>query len=299
MKSALGEGTLVWVDREGQVSPFVEETAAYRYPRLSPDGRQLAVGVQGTDPSETVWVYGTEGGARLQLTSGQRSSHPVWTPDGARLTFTMGDQQNIAWRTADGTGEPEELLARESGQYPWSWSPNGQQLAFYERKATGDRDIWVLPLEGGRTPTPFITSPPDERAPRFSPDGHWLAYVSDESRQDDVYVRGYPGPGAQLKVSSDGGTEPVWSSDGRELFYRNGSQMMAVTVQTSPTFSAGPPRFLFNGPFYLSEIGNANFDVAADGQSFVMIRTAERTAETNLNIVLNWFQELKERVPVD
>ena len=156
--SASGQGTVVGVDREGQVSRFVEDV----------------------------------------VTSGWRSFHPVWTPDGLSLTFTMGDQENIAWRTADGTDEPEELLARESGQYPWSWSPDGQHLAFYERKATGDRDIWLIPREGDRMPTAFISSPADERAPRFSPDGNWLAYVSDESRRDEVYVRRYPGPGAQM-----------------------------------------------------------------------------------------------------
>ena len=123
-------------------------------------------------------------------------------------------------------------------------------------------------------------------------------YVSDESRQDEVYVRRYPGSGAQIRVSNDGGTEPVWSSDGRELLYRNGSQMMAVTVEANPMFRAGSPRSLFDGPFYLSEIVNANFDVTADGQRFVMIRTAEGTAETNLNVVLNWHSELLERVPI-
>ena len=208
----------------------------------------------------------------------------MWTPRGPRLTFYVQNGQDLRWRRADGTDESEQLLARENAQYPWSWSPDGQHLAFYERNnETGDRDIWLLPREGDRTPTPFITSPSDERGPRFSPDGGWLAYVSDESDQDNIYVRGYPGPGPELKVSGNGGTEPV---------------MMAVTVETSPTFRAGPARSLFAGLFSLSEIGNANFDVAADGERFVMISSAGGTAEANLNIVLNWFEELKARVPV-
>ena len=133
----------------------------------------------------------------------------------------------------------------------------------------------------------------------FSPDGRWLAYVSDESGRYEVYVQPYPGPGGKWQISTGGGKEPLWARDGRELFYRNGEQMMAVEITTEPTFSAGTPRLLFEGTYLSGTVFLAYYDVSPDGQRFLMVQASEQQASdpTQINVVLNWFEELKQRVP--
>ncbi len=129
----------------------------------------------------------------------------------------------------------------------------------------------------------------------FSPDGRWLVYISNESGQDEVYVQAYPGPGGKWSVSTEGGTEPLWSRDGRELFYRQGQQMMAVAGKTESTFSASKPQLLFRGLYLFGEFGNRNYDISPDGQRFLMISQEE--APDQIHVVLNWFEEVKRLVP--
>jgi len=164
------------------------------------------------------------------------------------------------------------------------------------REPTG-RDIWILPLEGERKPQPFLQTPFSEREPKFSPDGRWLAYASDESGQSEVYVRPFPkAEEGKSQISTEGGTEPVWVGNG-ELFYRNGDQMMAVDITTEPTFRTSTPRLLFEGRYQQSTLPLLPFyDVTADGQRFVMVQ-AQETDPGQINVVLNWFEELKRLVP--
>jgi serine/threonine-protein kinase len=191
------------------------------------------------------------------------------------------------------------LLERQGAQFPNSLSPDGRLLAFSELSpGVRTRDIWVMPLEGDRTPTPFLTTPFNERSPAFSPDGQWIAYVSDESGNDEVYVQPYPGPGGKLAISTSGGVTPVWSPGGGEIFYLNGDQMFAVTLETEPTLNAGKPRLLFEGQYVQSE-AIPQYDVSSDGQHFVMIQSAQEAAPTELHVVLNWFEELKRLAPYD
>jgi Tol biopolymer transport system component len=173
-----------------------------------------------------------------------------------------------------------------------SWAPDGSALTFHERKPSGERDIWIV--SPGSAPVPFLLTPFDERSPRFSPDGKWLAYVSDESGRSDVYVQPFPGPGAKWLVSTDGGTDPVWSRDGRELFYRRGDDLMAVTVALQGDFSPGRPRRLFEARFDPADNG-PNYDVSRDGAWFVMTRSDEGAVPGELNLVLNWFGEVTAR----
>ena len=164
------------------------------------------------------------------------------------------------------------------------------------REPTG-RDIWILPLEGERKPQPFLQTPFSEIEPKFSPDGRWLAYASDESGQSEVYVRPFPkAEEGKSQISTEGGTEPVWVGKG-ELFYRNGDQMMVVDVTTEPVFSPGTPELLFEARYHSSASQLTNYDVSPDGQHFVMVTTDENEAR-QINVTLNWFEELKERVPV-
>jgi len=196
-----------------------------------------------------------------------------------------------------------------------SWSQDGRLLAFIEVNPTTGYDIWVLrmgdPSPGsGQVPSagsgqvrkaqPFLRTPFNESVPRFSPDGRWLAYISDESGRYEIYVQPYPGPGGKWQISTEGGTEPVWNPNGRELFYRSGNKMMAVEITTQPSFSAGRPRMLFEGQYVPTPVTFPNYDVSPDGQRFLMIKPSEQAqaAPTQINVVLNWFEELKQKVPV-
>ena len=152
---------------------------------------------------------------------------------------------------------------------------------------------------GDSLPQPLIQTRFSEGAPVFSPDGHWLAYASAESGRYEIYVNAYPGPGGKYQISTEGGTEPVWNRNGREMFYRSGDRMMAVAITTQPVFSAGRPTMLFQGQYQPNPTMNANYDVSPDGQRFLMVKptSAQETGPTQINVVLNWFEELKRRVP--
>jgi serine/threonine-protein kinase len=151
-----------------------------------------------------------------------------------------------------------------------------------------------------RKAQPFLRTQFNESAPRFSPDGHWLAYVSDESGRYEIYVQPYPGPSGKWQISTDGGVEPAWNSSGRELFYRQGDKMLAVDISTQSGFSAGKPRVLFQGPYEPSPGSNPNYDVSPDGKRFLMLKQVEQDQPaTQINVVLNWFEDLKRRVPTE
>ena len=222
---------------------------------------------------------------------------------------------NIFWLLADGSGGLERLTTSEYVQSPQSWSPDGQLLAFIEIKPNTPTEVWVLrmgdpSLRSGQAPSAgsaqvrkaqlFLQQTQfTEEAPQFSPDGRWLAYISDESGRREVYVQPYPGPGGKWQISTEGGREPVWNRNGRELFYRIGNKMMAVDISTQPSFAAGKPRMLFEGQFALARGTSPNYDVSLDGQRFLMVKPAgqEQSAPSQINVVLNWFEELKRRVP--
>jgi Tol biopolymer transport system component len=172
-----------------------------------------------------------------------------------------------------------------------SWSPLGT-LVF----ANGG-DLWSLRASANEKPQPFAPSRFNEAEPAFSPDGRWLAYTSDESGRFEVYVTPFPGPGEKYPISIGGGSEPVWDRRGRELFFRNGDQMMVVEVKTQPTFNAGRPRLQFTGSF-LRVPNRINYDVSPDGETFVMVDASEENgAATQVNVLLNWFEEVKRLVP--
>jgi len=180
-------------------------------------------------------------------------------------------------------------------------------LAFFEINPTTGYDIWVLrmgdPSAGSgqvRKTQPFLRTRFDEAAPQFSPDGRWLVYVSNESGHFEVYAQPYPGPGGKWQISTEGGTEPVWNPNGRELFYRSGDKMMAVDITTQPSFAAGKPRMLFEGQYVPTPATLPNYDVSPDGQRFLMLKPSDSAeAPTQINVVLNWFEELKQKVPTD
>jgi dipeptidyl aminopeptidase/acylaminoacyl peptidase len=189
------------------------------------------------------------------------------------------------------------LASGEFTKVPFSWSQDGQLLAFIELNPNTGYDIWVLRM-GERKAQPFLRTPFNETAPRFSPDGRWLAYESDESGRYEIYVQPYPGPGGKWQISTEGGQEPAWNRNGRELFYRSGNKVMAVDIATQTSFTAGKPHMLFEGQYQPSPASFPNYDVSPDGQRFLMLKPTEQeqAAPTQINVVLNWFEELKQKV---
>ncbi len=286
------ERTLLWVDRNGWARPATEMRRAYEHPRLSPDGKRLAVKIS-DDSSSHIWIYDLERDALTRL-SGPGGSVPIWTPDGERVTFLSGGSE-IVWQAADGSGAPEKLtsLASDNSE-PNSWSMDGRHLAF------GDGgDLWILSIEGDRQAHPFLQTPAFEAGGAFSPDGRWIAYDSNESGQREVYVQPFPGPGGKWQVSTERGTQPVWARTGREIFFRSGDKMMAVDVETEPSFRLSKPKMLFEGRYEGATrwFGYANYDVTPDGQRFFMIRNEEEPAPTRIRVVRNWAEQLKAKIP--
>ncbi len=291
------EQSLVWVDRKGTESLITQEELSFGSPRISPDGKQVALAIAG-EGTQNIWIYDLEGESLRRLTFGSGSVE-TWSPDGKWIIFQRVDEdgrRTISRKLADGSGPVEQLTVPVSrGQQPHSLTPDGRILAF----GGGDGDIWMLPMEGDREPQRFITSPNNECCEKFSPDGKWLAYVSDELGLDQVYVGPFPNPtDVKWLVSEEGGGQPVWSPDGTELFYRNGDRMVAVSVQTEPTFRRGRPEVLFEGTYVSSRFisGYQYYDISRDGQRFLMIK-AEEGSTAQINVVLNWFEELKRLVP--
>jgi eukaryotic-like serine/threonine-protein kinase len=253
------------------------------------------------DQESQTWLYDPSRETLTRFTfEGSGNINPVWTPDGKRIAFQSNKEGpfNLFWQLADGSGGLERLTTSKYLHAPHSWSPDGQLLTFIEINPATGIDIWVLRL-GDRKPQPFLRTRFNEAAARFSPDGHWLAYISDESGRFEIYVQPYPGPGGKWQISTEGGTEPVWNRNGQELFYRSGDKMMAVDIATEPGFAAGTPRMLFEGRYELAPFPIANYDVSPDGERFLMLKPSEsaETAPTQINVVLNWFEELKRRVP--
>jgi serine/threonine-protein kinase len=296
------ERVLVWIDRAGVVQPIAAPPRAYFAPRLSPDGKRVLVWTSGTD--RNVWLYDLVRGTLAPLTREGRNAYSLWMRDGSRVTYRAEmAPQGVMSIAADGTGSAMPLYpgGAQRGE-PSSWLPDGRTAAY-----TAADGIATMTL-GRDQPTMIVKS---ERAgqPEFSPDGRWLAYISTESGRNEVYVQPYPGPGPRLQISVDGGIGPAWSQDGRELFYQLASQapgetigvlkMMAVTISTNPTFSAGVPRVLFQRPAPLALTGTRVYDVTPDAKRFLMTEDKPRPPIklTEMILVQNWFEELTRRVP--
>ncbi|KAB2961968.1 MAG: hypothetical protein F9K16_10365, partial [Thermoanaerobaculia bacterium] len=293
---------LVWVDRQGRVQPLPLEPSFYADPRLSPDGRRVAV-----EALNDLWVYDLAEGTLIRATSRGVNQHPVWTPDGRHLTFSSSrgtTDPKLFWTDVEAGGEPEVLAAAGGVQFPGSWSPDGRTLAYAEiagvpTEAGTDFDIRLL--RSGATPpeSVLVQTRFKEDQPRFSPDGRALAYVSDETGQLQVYLRPFPGAGRRLRVSVDGGTEPVWSRRGDELFFRSGRQYFAVPVTTGDALAVGRPALLFEGDFVVGSLtpGFQSYDVATDGQRFLVVERADDTPQpARLDVVLGWTAELQRRL---
>ena len=298
--SALG-----WVDREGVMTTPLVEGIGLAWPRLSPDGTRVALRKLSETWDEDIWIRDLARGSEERLTETGLNRSPVWTPDGTMVTFQSNRTglYHLYSRPVDHSRETELILTSEFHKMPGSWTPDGQTLVYYANNASGpagDRDIWMLPDDSDAVE--FLATELNERGPRLSPNGNWLAYVSNQSGEDQIRVTAFPDGGQVVTVSTGPGAEAVWSRDGQELFYRNGDELWVVDVETESAFTAGRPRLLFEAPYdlevYSGIAGYANYDVSLDGQQFLMVRSGAAAEAQAFTVVENWFEELKERVPV-
>jgi Tol biopolymer transport system component len=280
----------VWVDRKGNVTPLPVAAGAFAEPELSPDGRFL---VLADNRVLRIWVYDLVRGGRTALTS-EPSSLATWSPDGNEVLYASLSEPRLLRKNPFRSEEPRLVVAREYSSWPTTWSGEGS-VGFYEQHPETGRDVWVQPLGG----EPFLIAgtPASELAPRFSPDSRFLAYASDESGRHEIYVVPYSPTGIRYLVSTGGGEEPVWSHDGRELFYRHGDRMFVVDIETRPSFTVSPPRVLFEGRFEYTTGGHSqNYDVAPDGR-FLMIQRVESARLTEIRVVVGFDRELERLVP--
>jgi len=295
--------TLVWVDRKGAVEQVPFPPGGYSSVALSPDGSRLAAFTVDKNEKQALMFGDFARGALSRSSAEGVFQGLAWAPDGKRVAFGLGlgkSMINVFWQSADGSTPPERLSETPLPRDCPSFSPDGSLLlvTVVIPGETGlKREIFTLPLTGERTMRPFPQTKFSEGAARFSPDGRWVVYLSNESGRDEVFVRPYPGPGGKWQLSTGGGDEPFWSRSGRELFYWQGdNKMMVVDVETRPTFRAGRARTLFENR-YVSQAVNF-YDVTSDGTRFLMIK--EDPAESGpaeVKVVLNWFEEVKRRVP--
>jgi eukaryotic-like serine/threonine-protein kinase len=297
-----GQRELVWVDREGRETPLPLPPASYLYPRLSPDGEKIALEIEG--PSHDLYVYEFARGVMTRMSLDGLSHAPVWSPDGEQIGFRSWKLGGMTlWSMPADRSRPEERLLDEPGmQSVVSWSPDGRYVSYVDRAAETGMDVLVLPLYGERKPRGVAQSKFVEGSPKFSPDGKWLAYCSNESGRPEVFVQPFPGPGPKIQISTDGGTDPVWRAKGGELYYRAGEKMMAVEVRTEPKFVAARPRMLWEGDYShgmssscgAPGVSSFNYDVTPDGDRFLMVKDVHHKVESKrIVVVLNWTDELQ------
>jgi serine/threonine-protein kinase len=295
------EITVHWMDRQGDSEIIPLPPRQYMAPSLSPDGRRLAVTTIDGPHMET-WVYDLERHVLTRFTFEGSNHFNVWTPDGRRLAFSSDREgpHNIFWKATDGSGAAERLAFSDGHQDIGSWSPDGKILSFSEARPETKLDIWLLYVEEPRRAESFLQTEFDEEHPMISPDGRWIAYTSNESGRSEVYVQPFPNGGRKWQISTDGGSGPRWARNGQELFYHKGPRMMVVAVETAADFIAGRPEFLFevDGLYDVGQ-GGPNYDITPDGKRFVFTQPKPQPRATQINVVQNWFAELKRLVPTN
>ena len=287
---------VVIVDRAGRARALPIPPQEFFNVRYAPDGRRIAVSTAMVGGQADVWVFDQLTKGRRPVTFDSASVTPVWTADGGQLivaTKPRGRQIGFAIRAVavDSSAPSQSLLAAAPGQLPYAVTPDGKSLLFGRLRTGRTNEIWVLPLDGSGTPTPYLRGPFNRRAAAIAPNGRWLAYVSDESGRDEVYVRHFPDDGGVVTISAGGGREPRWSASGTELFYRSDSQMIGARVEAASLPRVISRQNLFDHRPYESWVDGAAYDVHPDGEHFVMIRRAPERRD--IVVVLNWFDSLR------
>jgi serine/threonine-protein kinase len=281
---------LVSADRSGATTVLIKEHSSWAQPRVSPDGRFVVIRVVG-NPNCDLWILDLQRGTRTRLTLENDNHDPVWHPNGREVTWAAQSDgpRLLTMGRADGIGQSRVLAPGKDSRLAESWSPDGRVLAFVEANPKTQEDIWFLSASDGEV-RPFLTSRFQERHPAFSRDGRWLAYTSTESGREEVYLQAYGGNGGRVQISSNGGTGPVWSRNGRELFYAEGSQMMVVDIDLAGEPKVSRPRVLFQGPFVWERA--RNYDVTPDGRFVMVQRSSDSIQSATLRVLLNWQAKL-------
>ena len=258
-----GESTarLVWVDRQGRSTPVSGERLDYTHLDLAPDGHRALLNLE----NGTIDLIDLQSGTRKLVA---RGGFPIWSPKGERVTFRGAG--GLQWVPVDGSAPPELLVAQPGFVVPTSWNALTGDLAYYDHRAF---EIWIRSPDGKTRR--FLGGPGRKRSGRFSPDGKWMAFVSDETGEYQVYVTAYPGPGPTVVVSTKGGLSPIWSADGHELFFRLGSKMLSARMSSTQPPAFTVPVELFDGPYTLDLMGHQREDVAPDGRRFPMVENSD------------------------
>ena len=301
--------TVQWLSRNGNMEPLLSKPGTYTRPRLSPDGHRLALDIPDAS-SRDVWIYDwqRDNTTRLTFNAGGVSPNPIWSPDGRYIVFE--GRGGIFWTRSDGGGKPVPLIESKTRQVPWSFTSDGRHLAWLESASTSGWELWTVSVKQDDTglsagkPELFLRNSFDNRYPAFSPDGHWMAYTSNEAGTYQVYVRAFPDRGGRWQVSSAGGSYPLWSPNGRELFFRTGDNQIMVANYTfkADSFVPDKPR-LWSDKRLLNFglIGTASYDIAPDGNRIAALMPVETSesqqAQNHVIFLMNFFDELRRKVP--
>ncbi len=300
--------TVAWLDGAGKAQPLLAKPGAYGNPSLSPDGQRLAVDVtegSGTD----MWVYDWQRDTMTRLTFTGKEDRPVWSPDGRYIAFNaVGEGMSVI--RSDGSGKPQRLTQSKNRQVPWSFAPDGKRLAFFESGSGTGFDLWTVPLESDSAglragkPEVFLQTTANEYLPSFSPDGRWMAYASNESGTLQVCVRAFPDKGGKWQISNSGGTIPIWSRNGHELFFETLDHhvMVAAYAVKGDSFEADKPRMWSEKQLGGDFGGVLNVDLAPDGKriaALMPVETAEaQKAQNHVTFLENFSDELRRKAPV-
>jgi Tol biopolymer transport system component len=292
---------LAWYDRSGKQLSVVGAPGEYHWLNLSPDSKQVILErFEPEKASGDLWSFDlTRGTLTRQTASPVATSYPLWSADGKHIAFSSPREGVTAiWqKDMQSSGGKEELLFKEGTQPIWleDWSSNGEFIVFSKSGEKGTPDLWLFSLGGERQPKPFLATQFQELRGKVSPNGHWIAYRSDESGSTDIYVQSFPEPGRKVAVSQGGGNFPRWRRDGKELYYvAADGKLMAVPVETGTSFSAGTPVALFDVGTFGWRNNRYLYDVSADGQNILLLRPLEDAATRPLTVVQNWTALLKK-----
>ena len=291
---------LVWLDRRGNEQSLSETRQRFSGPRLSADGRVIFVEV--ADPEPAIWSYDINRGTLTRIIHGGLSYGPVPSPDGTRVAYeATRDGTAGAWvARVDGSDE-QRLTSSKRADVPTSWTPDSKKIAITSGRESGYTEVRIVSIEGDHPIEKLISGSFNAGGAQFSPDGRWVAYVSDESSRNEVYLRQYQEPANRVQISVAGGTQPMWSKTGRELFFRNGNELLAVSVALGSTVSAGKPAVLFSKVMPESTSGriyklSSDYDVSNDGQRFVIPKSNPESSDSpRARVILNWFSDVKQR----
>jgi serine/threonine-protein kinase len=284
-----GQGArLMWVDREGQSQPLVETRSDWAQPRMSPDGGRILLRKVG-DACE-LWMYDIKHASLSRIVQTDDNHDPIWSPDGTHIAFARETAREMVTLSVTGPRETRVVTAGQGVGAPQSWIAEGNLLAYTVNGPGTRSDIWVVAMDGPGEPESFLATAFDERLPDFHPGGRWIAYTSNEAGSREVYVTTYPDGGTTWQVSTGGGDSPLWSRDGRELYFVAGTRMMVVSVSTEPTLNLSTPVVLFDDGVNVER--GRNFDVAPDGRFVTPRRSGKESGLQELRLLLNWPQEI-------